>query len=1375
MSRKKAGARPKRRGAVPAVVRGRTDGAGHPARCPVVGIGASAGGLAAFEAFFCAMPPDSGAAFALIQHLDPTHVSLTAELLAKHTAMPVVQVEGDTPVERDHVYVIPPNKYLTIERSTLHLTAPSEPRGTRMPIDLFLRSLAIDQQEKGVGIILSGTGTDGALGLKEINAAGGMTMAQAPETAQYDGMPRSAIATGGVDSVLPVEHMPNALLRYLRHAYVSRKVVSEPAGEEPPEDLNGILAIIRSRSRFDFSHYKKGTVRRRIQRRMSLRRVAGMSAYARVLRDDTDELNMLCKDLLISVTSFFRDPEAWDVLENEVIPRIVAGKESGQPLRIWVPGCATGEEAYSLAILFIECLHTAKKSGQLQVFASDVDGDALDVARAGVYPESITADVAPERLRRFFVKDEHTYRVNKELREVVIFAQQNLFSDPPFSRLDLVSCRNVLIYFEPAVQERIVALLHFTLLDGGFLFLGTAETIAEHDDLFEPVSKKWRIYRRIGPTRHDKVAFPVAGELKPSAASPLATGPPTFNRIATLVQQLLLDRYVPASVVINRKGEILHFSGSTPRYLEQPSGPPTQDVFVLAPEGLRSKLRAAVHRAIREDRPVVTATALGRGKSSHRVKVAVEPLRGPREAAGLLLVCFEDEPVASPPAPSSSGAPTTNADDEPLVRQLEWDLKTTREELRSTIEQLETANEELKASNEEVMSANEELQSTNEELQTSKEELQSLNEELQSLNEELTTINAQLQTKVDEVELTNNDLDNLLASTNLPAIFLDPHFHIRRFTSAATRLFSLIPSDIGRPVSNIAQKFPDPDLLTDARAVLEKLTPIRKEVRTEEDRWYMREVLPYRTRDNRIEGVVITFSDTAGDVLQEARLRAEDIVDTVHESLLVLDDSLHVVSANRVFYETFQASSAQTENRSLFALGRGEWDVPAVRTGLAEVLRVGKPFATFEVHSDFERIGERTMLLRARSLAPGGERPNLVLLAIEDVTEAKRNEEALLEREGEIRALVESTPDGIIAVDDRGSITAFNPAAEHTFGYRAAEVIGRNVSILMPPPYTDEHDGSLARYLEDGVAHVIGKSREVVGQRKDGTTFPMDIAVGEYHDGVQRFVGIVRDITERKQAEEELRRHGAELARAFRVGLMGELAASLAHELSQPLAAIANTLEACTTRVRGAETKPRTLLPLLKQATVQAVRAGQIIHNVRDLIRRRQPRRERVDVRRLVENAAMLARGELLKHHIELRLDLGDKPLPARVSAIEIEQVVLNLMHNAIDAIREAGGKRRQLVVHAAQRTASAVTIAVHDTGAGISETVSHRMFEPFFTTKVQGLGMGLAICRTIVEAHGGRLWVARGKRGSGGTLCFTLPLDRQTARPRRAGKPRTR
>jgi len=870
--------------------------------CPIVGLGASAGGLEAFTRFFEAMPSDRGIAFVLIQHLDPTHESLTAELLGKHTKMPVRQLAGDIPVEANHVYVIPPNKYLSISEGVLHLTPPpAERRGIRMPIDHFFRSLAADQQERAIGILLSGTGTDGTLGLKEIKTVGGMAIAQDPRSLQHGGMPQSAIANDAVDYVLPVEKMPEILLKYARHPYVTADRLQPPA-ESGADDLTRILALLRTRLRFDFTAYKKGTLLRRVRRRMSLRHVEGTADYLRLLRGDGNELTALFKDLLIGVTRFFRDPPAWQFLEEHVLPIVGSEQDRSAPIRVWAPGCGTGEEAYSLGMALIERVQAAKHGRPIQIFASDVDDEALEFARAGVYPESIAADIPAGRLSRFFLVGENSYRVNKELREAVIFAKQNLIADAPFSQLDLISCRNLLIYLEPDAQKRLIALFHFALNEGGYLFLGNAESIGTAEDLFDTVSKKWRIYRRIGPTHLDRVYVPVMAQSAPTPQAearpplPLAT-----NQVLARVQRTLLDRYAPASVVINRHYEIVFFSGPVDHYLTQPPGPPTHDLIARLRDGLQTRLRTLVHTAISRGQPQVAAGArVRRNGAWHRVRVTVEPLTGATETEGLLLVSFADvEPEAGPSAVPEATAAAGREAEESVVRQLEDELRTSREDLQSTIEELATANEELKAANEEVMSVNEELQSTNEELETSKEELQ-------SLNEELSTVNAQLQTKVDELERVNNDLGNLLTSTNIATVFLDLQLRIRRFTPAATRLFTLIDSDVGRPLSDITQKFVDPTLLTDAQAVLDRLIPCQAEIQGADRRRYVRQVLPYRTRDSRIDGVVLTFSDVAADALQAARSELEGalrslqaVLDTAADAIITIDHAGTVLSFNR--------------------------------------------------------------------------------------------------------------------------------------------------------------------------------------------------------------------------------------------------------------------------------------------------------------------------------------------------------------------------------------------------------------------------------------------------------------------------------------------
>jgi two-component system CheB/CheR fusion protein len=840
----------------------------------VVGMGASAGGLDAFKRFFAVMPSRRGLAFVLVQHLDPTHESLMVELLAKHTAMKVVEVKNQMAIEPNHVYMIPPNKYLAVSKGVLQLSEPAERRGMRMPIDFFFRSLAEDQQERAIGILLSGTGTEGTLGLKAIHGNGGMAMVQDPGTAPYDGMPRSAIATGVVDYVLPVEKMPETLLRYVSHAYGRR--APRPVAARGPDILDDILTLVREHTQRDFRGYKKMTLSRRIQRRMSVNHIDQPRDYLTFLRDRPAEVALLFKDLLIGVTGFFREPEAWEVLSGVAIPELLKHAETDRPLRAWVPGCATGEEAFSLAILLHEQITLAQKRIDVRLFASDIDEDALEFARAGVYPDSILTDLSPERLGRYFTPaGDHSFQVNKQLREAIVFAVQNVISDPPFSKLDLISCRNLLIYLEPEIQKKMLLLLHFALKPGGYLFLGSSETVSQRDGLFEPVAGKWQIFRRLGVERQAHFNLPLASTQDKPGARRQPAGPARAEHanVADIARQALLDHCAPASVLINPAYDVVYFHGMTGNYLDLPVGAPTRNVFALARAGLRAKLRAAIHGAARE-RNRVSARDIPLRRNGHTllVTVTVQPLGRPGQDECLYLVSFEDEVAATPPAPAAEPA----AGDERLVRQLEYELQCTREDLQTTIEELETSNEELRASNEEVMSANEELQSTNEELETSKEELQ-------SLNEEMSTVNSQLREKVGELEGTTSDLDNLLTSTEMAVIFLDTSFRIKRFTAATTRLLNLIATDVGRPITDLAARFSDDRLLNDAQAVLDQLTPIAKEITVGDDSWYLRRILPYRAHGNRIEGVVLTFVDVTpvkkADLqrkeLNEARLQKQ--------------------------------------------------------------------------------------------------------------------------------------------------------------------------------------------------------------------------------------------------------------------------------------------------------------------------------------------------------------------------------------------------------------------------------------------------------------------------------------------------------------------
>ena len=957
---------------------------------PVVALGASAGGLDAFRKLFDALPGDSGMGFILITHLDPTHASMMVELLASHTEMKVLQAADGMPLEREHVYVIPPATYLSIHEGALHLSEPTERHGARLPFDFFLRSLAAEYSERAICVILSGTGTDGTLGLKAIKEKGGLVIAQSPDEAAYDGMPRSAITTGLVDFVLPVAKIPEIVANYGAQKMVAGPRQGIAADDDAPNWLAVIIDLLRTRTAHNFSLYKPSTLRRRIERRMAMAAIIDPVRYLGVLRQDAGELELLAKDLLINVTSFFRDPKAFELLAEQIVSDLVRRHEADRPLRIWVAGCSTGEETYSIVMLFLEEIAATKPTVTLQVFASDVDGDAVAFARDGLYPESIAADVSPTRLARFFTKEDHSYRIVPELRGLVVFTVQDVLADPPFSRLDLVSCRNLLIYLRPEAQEKVLLLFDFALCDGGILFLGGAETVTGVDDRFEPISKTHRIFRHSGRVRTAAADFRLGADAGVLSLGGLQRPGAPRASPRDLMQRALLDAYAPASVLINPKGEGLYYSGATDRYLRVAAGEPSRDLLAMVREGLRNKLRVAIQQANQErTRTIVTGARVNHGAGSTAVSIEVQPVQSGVET--LLLVSFLDEPERE----DRSGRPAGSADTDPRAseRELERELDATRKELQSAIHELEISNAEQTAINEEAMSVNEEFQSTNEELVTSKEELQ-------ALNEELTALNSQLQETLERQRDTSNDLQNILDSTGVATLFLDNDLNIRFFTPTAKSLFRVIATDIGRPLADLTALATDPDLIADARAVLTSFAPVGREIVVENGASFIRRILPYRTQDNRIEGVVITFADisevkAAEREIQAARAYSDSIIDTIRQPLVVLDDRLCVVSANRSFYRTFGLEPVETIGKPLGTVAGQPAGVAGLRAFLERVQAEPTHAEDYETEVELPTVGQRVLLLNARKLREGPLGEHKILLAIDDITERRRAAEAL--------------------------------------------------------------------------------------------------------------------------------------------------------------------------------------------------------------------------------------------------------------------------------------------------------------------------------------------------------------------------------------------
>ncbi|MDX5986119.1 chemotaxis protein CheB [Sphingomonas echinoides] len=823
-----------------------------PMNLPIVAIGASAGGLEATSRLLDALPPDTGMAFILVQHLDPTHPSLMVELLAEHTAMTVSEATDGCALAADHVYVIPPGRYLSVRAGALHLSPSQTHQGARLPFDFLLKSLAEAGGSQAVCVILSGTGADGSGGLVALKAAGGFVLAQDPNEAEYDGMPRSAIATGQVDRILPLPEMPHALAELAVQITSRLEHPDDGASDPQATGLAEIIDLLKDETAHDFRQYKPGTLERRIERRMALLAIrrGHLNLYLDLLRKDPAERDLLAKDLLINVTSFFRDPKVFDALASTIIPDIIRQLPAHQPLRVWVAGCSTGEEAYSIAMICRDAIAGAGREIKLQVFASDVDPDAIATAREGLYPLDIDDAISPERLARFFVKDESGYRVAPSLRGDVVFTVQDVLSDPPFSRIDLVSCRNLLIYLNPEAQAKVIALFHFALREGGILVLGTSETVGKAEDRFEAIAKAERFYRHIARSRLGDTGFPLSfGDALPllskAGKSPLSAREIT---LADICRRALLTNHAPAAVLINRKRQCLYSTGPTDRYLRVAPGYATLDLLAMATPALRTRLRLAIDRANTAE-PRVTG---GRSRLvidgvTSWFRIDVECLAG--EAEDLLLICFVEETSREAGAASAG-----KGGDAARIAELERELEATQAELQTSIQSQETSSQEQKAINEEALSVNEEFQSTNEELLTSKEELQ-------SLNEELTALNSQLQETLERQRLTSDDLQNVLYSTNVGTLFLDIDLKIRFFTPAIKSLFNVIAGDIGRPLSDLRAIATDLELLADAREVLAHEAPIEREVVAPNATWFLRRIFPYRAHDNRVEGVVITFAD----------------------------------------------------------------------------------------------------------------------------------------------------------------------------------------------------------------------------------------------------------------------------------------------------------------------------------------------------------------------------------------------------------------------------------------------------------------------------------------------------------------------------------
>ena len=966
----------------------------------IVGIGASAGGLEAFSQLLKNLSNDTGMAFILIQHLEPKHESQLSEILSRVTSLPIKQITNNITISPNQVYAIPPNKYLEIKKRKLILSERIKTDGAYMPIDYFFQSLAADQKNKAIGIILSGTASDGTVGIKAIKAEGGLTFAQDEESAKYPGMPHSAVESGNVDIILPPDKIAKELIRIGKHPYIafsqsSKEEKKEKEGEKDFEDakedsLTEIYRKLRSAAGVDFSNYKLSTVKRRISRRMVINKIRKIEDYVKFINEDKNEVMNLYHDLLINVTTFFRDPEVFKILQNKIFPKIIKNVSNDNSLRIWVPGCATGEEVYSIAISLLEFLDKRSANVNIQIFATDISEPSIERARAGIYSESVIKEIPVEIQKRYFVRLNGGYQVNKSLRDLCIFARQDLAKDPPFSRINLISCRNLLIYLSAELQKKIIPIFHYALKPNGFLLLGTSESIGNFGDLFQLTDKRYKIYERKEYQKRIDYNFAFSNvhyeKTNEKKYDNFSDGLDIFKE----ADRLILSKYAPAAILINHNLEIIQFRGKIKQYLDPAQGDASLNLFKMIKEDINVEIHTSIRKASNTKKPVILENLkIDTNGSSKNIDLEVVPLKTSADSQGtFFLILFNERNMNNKPGTKKKlnkgkkEEMVSNADSH--MKNLKEELSITKE-LQSIIEEREAAKKELRSALEELQSSNEELQSTNEEMETAKEDLQSTNEELMTVNDELESRNI-------ELSEINNDLSNVLANVNIAIVMLGRDLKIRRYTQKAEAVWNLISSDIGRPFSHLKPNFDLPDLKEKILDVMDELQSKEIEIKDNENKYYSMKIRPYKTADNKIDGVVILLYDI--DIMKKEITSMtvekdyfEAIQNTVREPLIILNKNLIVGSANNSFYKTFSVSEEETVGKYIYDLGNKQWNIPSLKKLLEEILPQANSFENYEVVHNFHDIGTKKMLLNARRIQIMNGREELILLAIEEVKE----------------------------------------------------------------------------------------------------------------------------------------------------------------------------------------------------------------------------------------------------------------------------------------------------------------------------------------------------------------------------------------------------
>ena len=1301
-------------------------------------MGASAGGLEAFTSLLTHLPANTGMAFVLVQHLDPKRDSMLRDILARSTDMPIQEVRGGMAVRVNQVYVSPANADVSLIDGSFKLRPRKNDRHDT-PIDHFFTSLADLYKSRAIGVVLSGTLSDGALGMRAIKAEGGVTFAQDEKSARFPDMPRAAIAAGAVDFVYPPAKIAAELVHMGKHPYV------RPQPKKPPPealvagtDHQRILVLIRTTTGVDFSSYRQTTVKRRIARRMALRNVDSLRKYYEILRKEPAEIHALHEDILITVTSFFRDPGVFKTLKARVFPSFLKDRGASAPIRIWVPGCATGEEVYSIAITLFETLQETERNPPIQIFATDISETAIDKARAGIYLDNAVAEIPPERLRRFFVETDAGWQISKSIRDVCVFARQDITSDPPFSNLDLISCRNLLIYLEPALQKRVLPIFHYALRPRGHLLLGTAESIQGFGDLFVPIDRNHRVFAKrpgssrqffdFGPRQHVDGAKAEAAAVEREGVTPVD--------LQKEADRMVIGRYGPAGVVINDSFEIIQFRGKTSPYLEAAPGAASFNLLKMAREGLLVELRSAVLKARKTGRPLRCEGLHVRQDGHLRdVNLEIVPIKPDQSGIHHFLILFEDagkRPRGSDPTPPAEKRPRAEgrSGHEAIVK-LEQELTATKDYLQSIIEEQEASNEELKSANEEILSSNEELQSTNEELETAKEELQ-------STNEELTTVNEELQNRNLELSQVNNDLVNILTGTDVAIVMLGAEGRIRRYTPQAEKLLNLIPSDIGRPIRDIKPAVNVPDLAEIIADVVNTVGMREREIQDEEGNWYQMQARPYRTLDNRIDGAVVVFFDIdpmkrSLEQVHRARDYAEALVETVREGLVVLDEKLRVRTSNQSFHRIFESSASQTEGKDFAGLWGLERAEPALRPLLERMVREKAPIEDYDLALDLG-TGEKSLLLNARRVRLPGETQPVFLLAIEDVTERRAAELGIRTSEARYRRIFETAREGIWLMDARnGVLLDVNPFLEELLGWSKAEMVGKKPWDL---GLYDDSAAARGRF-EANLAGGLGFEQEVLLRTKSGERVVVEAVTNTYDLGGRLVTQAnLRDVSERARLQEQVRQ-------MQKLDSIGRLAGGVAHDFNNLLNIISAHVG-----ILGRE-KVELAKRAESAASIQKAveRGSAVVRQLLTFARKSEVAFEPTDVNVVLREVASMLR-ETLPKQIRVTTKLAEEVPRVHADPNQLHQAILNLAVNARDAMPHGGVLTLGTDVVTAETLRAKfpeasggrfVELCVSDTGLGMDSETRRRIFEPFFTTKgAKGQGLGLAVVYGIVNSHRG-------------------------------------